>query len=884
MTLSAGSRVGPYEVLSPLGAGGMGEVWRARDTRLQREVALKVLPAGFAGDGQLRLRFEREARAISALNHPHICTLHDVGQQDGVDYLVMEMIDGESLAERLERGALPLDQVLRYGAQIAAALDAAHRHGLVHRDLKPANVMLTKGGAKLLDFGLAKTVEPSSASAATAMGTVLPTQQRPLTEEGTILGTFQYMAPEQLEAGAVDARTDIFALGALLYEMATGRRAFTGKSRASLIASILASDPPPLSKIQPLTPPAFERLVRTCLAKDPDERWQSAHDVKVELEGIAEGGAAAAPRERRPAWLPWAVAAVLGVAALALAGLAWRDGAREPEPLSLTVEPPEGGGFNATDGPVVVSPDGRSLLVRSSTGEAGESYVLRELGSFAMTPVPGSEGGYDAFWSPDGRQVAFFVQGKLRRSDVRGGAARTLATVGDSRGGTWSEEGVILYAPTASGPLMRVAAEGGTPQAVTRLDPARKDTGHWRPCFLPGGRRFVFTVKSADPEATGIYLGSLDGAEVEKLLDADSTAVWAPPGHLLYQDGGRLYGLPFDPRRLARRGEPVVLAEGVAFSSLYGAAGYHAAGRVLAYHRRPPVANPPLVRIDRATRARVALPGLMGRNLDLARDDGRIALQQRQGLEADDIWSVDLQRGTATRLSYDPGNDFGPVWSPDGRWIAYVAGVGDRLHVLRRLASGAGGEETVLDLRGEERERMGVFGLEVVDWSRDGRYLLAEPGTLAQRINLVTLDLEAAKAVLQPVIATPFNEDSGRFSPDGRWIAYTSNESGRSQVYVQPFPPDGAKWQVSTDGGNAARWRGDGGELFYSNGRSILAVAVTATAGELRIGAPQPVADEGSTDYVVTSDGKTLIAASAAAQSPMPIQVVLDWTARLQPQ
>jgi Tol biopolymer transport system component len=884
MSLSTGSRIGPYEVLAPLGAGGMGEVWRARDTRLQREVALKVLPAGFAGSEPLRARFEREARAISALNHPHICTLHDVGQQDGVDYLVMELIEGESLADRLARGPLPMEQVLRTGAQVAAALDVAHRHGVVHRDLKPANVMLTKGGAKLLDFGLAKTSEPvSGASAPTAAATMLgPTAMKPLTEEGTVLGTFQYMAPEQLEGGVVDARTDIFALGALLYEMATGRRAFGGKSRASLIAAILASEPPPVSAVQPVTPPAFDRLVRTCLAKDPDERWQSAHDVKVELEGIAEGGAAAAGRVTRRAWLPWAVAGAMALTALGLGVVAFLDSAPRAEPLRLTVAPPQGSGFNAVDGPVNVSPDGRSLLVRMFREDGKESLVIRRLDSYELLPVPGVDAVYDPFWSPDGRNVGFFEPGKMRRTGLGGGAARTVVVAGDSRGASWSERGVILYAATTSGPLMRVSAEGGKPEPATRLDPELKQTGHWRPCFLPGGTHFVFTAKSTDPELSGIYLGSLDDPEVVRVLDVDSTAVWAPPGYLLYQDAGRLYALPFDAERRARTGDPVAVAEGVAYSSLFGAPGYHAAGRVLAYHPRQQVSTPPLVRIDRATRSRTTLAGIVGNNLDLSRDDRRIAVSRAEGDEASDVWAYDLERGTGTRLSYGPTNDFGPVWSGDGRWVVYIASDGDRLRVVRRLASGAGAEETLFEIAGQERERRRVLNLEVVDWTRDGRWLVLEVGTFSARGDLALLDLEASEAALQPLVATPFQEQSARFSADGRWVAYQGAESGREEIYVQPMPPDGSKWQVSTDGGSAPRWRADGGEIFYSNGRAIFAVPVTRRGGELELGTPEVVVDEGSNDYVVTSDGGSFLVASAREQARLPIQVVLDWTAGLE--
>jgi Tol biopolymer transport system component/tRNA A-37 threonylcarbamoyl transferase component Bud32 len=870
--MEAGRRLGPYEIVAPIGAGGMGEVYRARDTRLDRTVAIKILPADFSQNPQLRMRFEREAKAISSLTHPHICTLHDVGSEEGVDYLVMEHLEGESLAERLARGPLTLVEVIRYGVEIAGALEKAHRAGIVHRDLKPGNVMLTKHGAKLLDFGLAK----SGADLAPVDAATQQTIRKSLTEEGTILGTFQYMAPEQLEGAEVDHRADIFALGAMLYEMATGRRAFEGKSRASLIAAILATEPPPLSQIQPLTPAALERTIRLCLEKDPDERWQSAHDVKLELQGLSAGEAAAParPASRFALVAGWIAAGLILLGAAA----AFRMTRKPLEVQRVDIAPPEGKAFNVIDRPVVVSPDGRRLLVGFSNSP-DHGFAMRPLDTFDFQLL--NTNGWDAFWSPDGRQIGVFSEGKLRSIDVAGGSSKALASIGDSRGGSWGADGTILFAPTLYGPIMQIAANGGTPTPATRLDPAAKQTGHWRPFFLPDGRHFLFNAKSTDPELNGVYVAALGSPQSTRILDVDTTAIYEG-GYLLYIDGDDLYAQRFDPKKLATSGDAFVVAKAVEFSRVYGAPGFSAADGVLAYHNRTTSTSPPLFRLDRQSHERKELAGLEGSNLDLARDDSRIAVQREDPkTHTSDIWVYDFKRGTNTRLSFDPAEDFGPVWSPDSRSLVYAGLRNGNFCILRRSAGG-GPEEIIFSFTPADLERLKIAHMEVVDWSRDGRYLLVEAEAVGERMNLLTLDLERPTAPPARVIATPLNEESGRFSPNGRWIVYESDESGTPQLYVQPFPPTGAKWQISVDGGVSPRWRADSREIFYTlRERSVMAVEVHEEASGLVAGRPQAILDNGASDMTVTSDGKTFYGNSRADSSPNPIRIVMNWTAGL---
>jgi len=557
MSLAAGTRLGPYEIVRPIGAGGMGEVYQGRDTRLDRIVAVKVLPSGIATQPEARQRFEREARAVSSLNHPHICTLHDVGHDDGIDFLVMEYLEGETLHARLSKGPLPLEQVLRYSAEISGALAHAHRRGIFHRDLKPGNVMLTKSGAKLLDFGLAK-LRPSE-PVGVGTGSLLATQSLEQTEKGTIVGTLLYMAPEQLEGKEADTRTDLFALGAVIYEMATGRKAFAGKSQASVIAAILEREPSPIASISP----ALDRVVRLCLAKDPEERWQSALDLQRELEWIAAGAEQQimTPAPRKLA--PWIVAAVALLAAAATLLLTFAGRARQDELRSawLSLPPPKDTKFES----FAISPDGRRLAFAAADSAGNRKLWVRALDSVRAQPLAGTEGAVMPFWSPDGHSIGFFAAGKLKRIELAGGPAQILCAALTPRGGSWSRDGVILFVPSTRDPVFQVPAMGGDPKPVTTIDASRGENSHRWPQFLPDGRHFLYFSRAAQPEMQGVYAGSLDGKTKTRLIGTSLAARYASgtkgAAHLLFAHGNALLAQPLDLAHLRVTGEPFRVAE-----------------------------------------------------------------------------------------------------------------------------------------------------------------------------------------------------------------------------------------------------------------------------------------------------------------------------------
>ena len=573
MALTSGTKLGPYEIQSPLGAGGMGEVYRARDTRLERDVAVKVLPANLSSDPSLRQRLEREAKAVSKLSHPHICTLHDVGHQDGVDFLVMELVEGETLEHRLMKGPLPPEQTIRIAAQIADALARAHKLGIVHRDLKPANVMLTKTGAKLMDFGLAKHSGPAPLAAAL---TEMTMEQAKLTSEGMLVGTFQYMAPEQLEGKEADARADIFALGELIYEMATGKPAFSGKSRASLIAAILTTEPPPMESMQPMTPVSLSRIVKKCLAKDPDERWQSASDLSAELKWIAESGSQTRETMRVPvarakwAHASWILASIFLLLALT-SGMAWWTATHRRLPaMYFHASVP----FAAND--LALSPDGRMLAMVGYFAPTND-YMLwtYEVGSRRTTPLEGTHGSAYPFWSPDGKSIGFFADGKLKKVDISGGQVQVLSDAPNGRGGAWNRDGTIIYSPDALGPLLRVPSSGGPPVEVTKLDTARSETGHRWPVFLPDGKHFLYLAAnfSNRPGINAIFVGALDSTEKRFVVSASANASYSEPGYLLYIRDKTLVAQPFDLRQFALSGEPHTLSDEVLyFPQVYRAA------------------------------------------------------------------------------------------------------------------------------------------------------------------------------------------------------------------------------------------------------------------------------------------------------------------------
>jgi serine/threonine protein kinase/Tol biopolymer transport system component len=886
MSPQAGSRLGPYELQAPIGAGGMGEVWRGRDTRLDRSVAVKILPAGFAEDVERRQRFEREAKTISSLNHPHICTLFDVGHEGDAHFLVMELVEGESLADRLQKGPLPLDQVVKFGAQVADALSAAHKQGIVHRDLKPGNVMLTKSGAKLLDFGLARS---GAGTGAFSDSTALPTEAKPLTTAGTILGTFQYMAPEQLEGAEADARTDIFALGALLYEMATARRAFEGKSKTSLIAAILSTQPPPISSVQPVMPPALDHVVRKCLEKDPEDRWQSAHDVASELRWIGEAGSQAGVpatlslRRRSRERLAWLLAGGLGLLwllTLVPATLHWRERAPESPPVRFTIAPPDKTAFSGFDVPAV-SPDGKRIVFVAAPAGGTRVLWMRPLDSLSAQPLPGTEGAYLPFWSPDGRAVAFFGNGALKKIEMAGGAAQTLCATQGLGGGTWNQHGDILFA--GDGPIFRVAAGGGEPKPATTLDKPRQEMQHAWPSFLPDGRHFLYVGGGAQPATNAVFVASLDGSGVEQLLSADSPAVYAPPGYLVYVREGTLMAQPFDADARRLTGDAAPVAQEIAsFGTTSLRAFSVSSNRVLAYRTGASLAQVRLAWFDRTGRQLETLGETADySNPALSPDGKRVAVGRRDPKSLmRDIWLFELERGTASRLTFDPADDFNPAFSPDGTRILFTSTRKGPRDIYGKASTGVGEDEPVLESEGAKN---------VGDWSPDGRLVVYDTGgglgaEAASDLWVAPLDGDRKPI---PFLVRPFTDTQARVSPDGRFIAYSSNESGTQEVYVMDFPKPTGKWKVSTEGGAEPQWRRDGRELFYLGGRprKLMTVDVRAVGATFQAGVPRALF-EANLDpranvrnrYVVSPDGQRfLIIAPAEQAGPTPLTVVLNW-------
>ncbi len=831
MSLEPGKRLGPYEILSPLGAGGMGEVWKARDTRLERTVAIKVLPSHLSSSPEVRQRFEREAKTISQLTHPHVCALYDVGREGDTEYLVMEYLEGETLAGRLAKGPLPLEQTLRYGIEIADALDKAHRQRIIHRDLKPGNVMLTKSGVKLLDFGLAKAASaPSSGVGLSA----LPTAEKSLTAEGTVVGTLQYMPPEQLEARETDARTDIFAFGAVLYEMATGQKAFSGKSQASLVSAILRDEPRPIVALAPMTPSALDRLVRTCLAKDPEDRWQSAGDIARELKWIAEGSVAGAAvftadagRQRRRERLAWAVAA-LAVVLGSIAVLLSRRPQAPEELTRFTIMPPSGQIFF---GEVALSPDARRILFLLQDEAGRDSIGVRSLDSLEIRRLPGTEDARGMFWSPDGREIAFFSEGRLKRIGADGGPVQTVCESGGAFSGSWSRQGTILFEKEFSEPIVGVSAAGGTPRPVTALDTAGGENTHIHPAFLPDGRHFVFVAHNIDPEKTSVMLASVDSKDVRRLFYADSNAVFADPGYLLFGRNSAIFAWRFDPQSLKLIGDPAPAFEQVRCLREDNDLAASAAGNrvvfVTWFGRRR------LVWVDRKGRELGTLGGIGGYSDVRISPDGRkvaVALRDPSHGQNQDVWVLDASRGTSSRITSEPTEEFNPAWFPDGERLVYVSDrVGGFFDLYERPASG--GDEKILVRTKQDKVLPSVSpdGLHLLFASPEGSNFARFLQPLSGRGDSIRLSGNSR-----------FSEQHPEFSPDGRWTAFDSNESGQREVYVQSLP-GGPKRQISIGGGQMPVWNRNGSELFYAaRDGMLMSVALRFAGGRLGIGDPQP--------------------------------------------
>lgn len=866
MSLSVGDKLGPYEILAPIGAGGMGEVYKARDTRLDRIVAIKVSKQEFSE------RFEREAHAVAALNHSRICQLYDIGP----NYLVFEYVEGQQL-----KGPLPLEKALDYAAQICDALDAAHTKGIVHRDLKPANILVTKTGVKLLDFGLAKIDKPVPVPEETVT--------RALTMKGQILGTLSYMSPEQLQGQEADSRSDIFTFGCVLYEMLTGKRAFDGTSAASVIAAILERPAPSVAEVAPT---ALDRLLKRCLEKDPENRWQSARDLKSALELVRFPAAVAAPVPVSRSKLPWAIAAVLALVLGATAWALWPKPAPKAQPLRFALDPPAKNVFLHPFFGQALSPDGRFLVFSTGPESSAGSLWLRPLDSLEARPLPGTEGGNGPFWSPDGKSIGFVTDKKLKRIEIQGGVPQNLCDVSvvEFQGASWGGHGVILFSD--GGVIRSVPASGGAATAVTAPDAARIESGHFLPQFLPDGKTFLYLVRSPNAGVQGIYTAALGGADGKAtspkriVADADSKAIYAPPfdgapGYLLWMRAETLVAQRFNPASLQTEGDPIPVADSVNSAAVnvnFRRAAFWASDTgVLAYFVGSGEGFR-LTWVNRDGKHRESLgPEDIYEWPRLSPDGHRLAVaRSNENSKATDIWIYEFSRNLMTRLTFTGANNL-PVWSPEGRRIAFDSARDGAGFIVRKDVSGAGREE-----------RLAEGPKPVLDWSRDGRYLLYEernPKT-GQDLMVLPLDGPAPRTPI-PFVQTPFDEKDGVFSPDGKWIAYDSNESGETEVYIQSFPPSGGKWQVSSGGGSYPRWRGDGKELFYRETPlgSVMAAGIHTSPGRVDIDPPHRIFEWGGPPtYDVSSDGQRFLMLEppgADRAITQPLTIVSSWQAGL---
>ena len=877
MPLAVGTKLGPYEIIAPLGAGGMGEVYRARDSRLDRDVALKVLPAKLSSDSSLKQRLEREAKAVSRLSHPNICGLHDIGHQDGVDYLVMEFLDGETLEQRLFRGPLPAEQTLRYAVQIADALAKAHKLGITHRDLKPANVMLTKSGAKLMDFGLAK--QSGTAPLATAL-TEMTAPQTKLTEQGMIVGTFQYMAPEQLEGKDVDARTDIFAFGELLYEMITGKPAFSGKSRASLIAAILTTEPPPISQLQPIAPPALERVVRKCLAKDPDERWQSASDLASELNWIHASGsqpAIAVPvtssHKRSQAAIQIATATL---AVLLATYLGWRiaqnRAAARPNPIHLAVTLPNHQAlFNQSTSPMAISPDGTTIAYTAYREDHKSQLYLRKLDSFEGIPIQGTEGASCPFFSPNGEWLAFIADSKLKKLLVHGGSPVVVADQA-TLAGVWAKDDTIYFNRFFTSGIFAVSAAGGQPRQVTKPGPAPDDRGHLWPDVLPDNDAIIFTVWTGPGKSfadSRIEALSFKSGKRKVLIEGGTGARRLPDGQLAYTRNGTLFVIGFDPKTLEVKGAPMPVIDGVMSGTANGDSDFavstngtlvYQPGTFLSYQRN-------LVQLDRTGKVtNITSEVKPYGELSLSPDGKQVALTLQAS--SFDVWIYDPGRDTFTRASFG-GDEYRPHFSPDGKMLGYDSSKGGNqdIYVKRGITQG----EEIKITEGPEYKQFAGF-------TPDGREIIFS------RVNKDTgWDLYAASIEgdhkPRPLVVAPFNQTDPRLSPDGKWLAYVSDESGQQEVFVQSLADPSMRAQVSSEGGDSPRWSPSNNELFFKFRNRLMSVKF-ASGNTLNPGKPTMLFED-KVDwnyYDVAPDGRFVVARDADTKAAgNQINVVLHW-------
>jgi len=899
MPLSSGTRLGPYQIVSPVGAGGMGEVYRAVDTRLDRAVAIKILPAHLSEKPEALERFQREARAISQLSHANICQLYDLGEQNGIHFIVMEFLEGETLGTRLAKGRMPLEQVLRYGAEIAEGLDQAHRSGVVHRDLKPGNIMLTRTGAKLLDFGLAKTAAPVMPQSSGLSATLTsPNLSQPLTAEGTVIGTYQYMSPEQIEGREADRRSDIFSFGAVLYEMATGKRAFEGKSQVTVASAILEKDPEPISTHQPLAPAALQNVVQGALMKEPDSRWQSAADIARQLRWISSSPSSAGgavPMHRPFRWRERAVWA--SVIAILLGAVLWFALLARPHPrlVRAALLAPADAVFDFVgdfSGPPVLSPDGTRVAFAAHAPKERNAIWVRKLQASSAEKLAGTDGAYSIFWSADGKYLGYFADGKLRKIAAGGGPVNILADAPNARGGAWNQNNVILYTPDYRDVLWKVNANGGTPVRVTTINPQKHSTHRW-PAFLPDGKHFLFYATNhagGGPQDNGIYYGSLDGGDPKLVLATDGAGLYSS-GYLLYHLQTALIAQKFDAARGTLSGDPIAIATDVqhdsgTFRTVFSAADD---GTLLYQPGFSSMRQIDLVWRDRNGRVLGNASESAGYKGGRLSPDGK-RLAVAIGDPTSGIWILDLERGIRTRVTFDDASHRSPSWSADGQRIAFntlqgaTVMTGASLHA--KDANGLGKDELLLELK----EANGTpETLSWPQWSADGRYLAftRQFGPTGAAIwGMPTSGDNKPFAVVKPESASGRVVYS-RLSPDGHWLAYSAIDGAREEIYVTSFPDGSGRWQVSREGGTYPIWRGDGKEMYFMGlDANLYAVAVSRAQNRFEVGSAQmlfPLRNVYATGepYDVAPDGKRFLVFTQPEASSSPITLVLNWTAEL---
>jgi len=891
-----GRRIGMYEIRARLGVGGMGEVYRARDLKLGRDVAIKVLPADLTDDAERLARFEREARTLASLNHSHIGAIYGLEDADGIRALVLELIEGETLAEALGGKPLPIGRALTLAVQIAEALDHAHRRRVTHRDLKPSNIMLTKAGAKLLDFGLAKWTRPAAAITPSDLSPTLTADPKSLTHEGTILGTLNYMAPEQLEGREADARSDLFAFGAVLYEMVTGRKAFEGQSQATVIAAILTSQPPAPSTMQAVVPARLDRVVQKCLAKDPDARWQSARDLADELKWIAEEAArpaaltagratgSALARSRR-----LSIGAVPAIALAAIIGTlggwtAWKFETSRQLPVArpvtrFVVQAP---GAATISGGFDISPDG-GQLVYSAVERGVRRLFLRRVDQFDSAPLPRTEGATSPFFSPDGQWVGFSAENKLLKIDIRAAGTPVVLCTGGGAIAAWLTDGTILFQSTGNG-IQRVSAEGGEPRVVTTVSQKAMEYDHHSPQLLPGGQALLFTIHEG-VERFSVAIQSLTSGQRKIIIESGFSARYSPSGHIVYASGSTIRAVPFDLHRLEVTGPSISLIEHVATIPNDGNGMFRLSENgSLVFQPERSIAGRRLTWVDRSM-AETPLP-ILPQAFTTARvspDGKQLAFAAADG-DREDVWVYDLATETTTRATLDDTNR-APLWTSDGRRLAYEKLRAGTHYLFWQPADGSGAPELLLSAR--DRLHPGA-------WTPDGRALLYVDSPPSDRSDIRALGLDGEHRS-QPLVQKPagaFQDtyaDLPSFSPDGRWLAYTSNETGRAQVYVQAFPGPVPRHQVTLDGGFAPVWRRDGQELFFLGGGQMFAVPVNTTRGfsegkPVRLFEKSYVADRllAGSPFDVAPDGRFLmIKPSDEEQTPPRLNVILNWVDEL---